>query len=456
MALTVIHEPSNRYINIFTDYFFEYHSSISDIINYKYKIDYQEQSGGLWSTIDTFARFPQPDTNIKFDFRRYLSTKRDSDYFLDNYNQSNGIYFDVLCKDFRLIVSDEYAYQFPWGIFDSSGNQLGTGVSAHSYKYYNAYDLKLTFTYPGSAQQPIFQVGSVVELIDNSNPLTNANTINGIYTVLEIGLDYIVVNGTYDSTITYYTGSVVWADKRQVVGTGTGHTYTSSTFTAVNSCKEDTGMLYTSLPSIGYNLRANSILLIPAIQYSAATITNNGSTVLNITQSATTNSLIRYQIPTTASTVGISIRGNSGTTDSRTFNIILKCDSKFKTVTLNFLDRNGAFIPFYFDLTNTKQLDVLNNNWKGLNSNNRAVKYQIDTQITERYQLTSDWLNDAENALFEELFASNYIYMFYEGSITPVKVLITDKSLQKKRTQTQKLYNYTLNVEVAIEKFTNQ
>jgi hypothetical protein len=246
----------------------------------------------------------------------------------------------------------------------------------------------------------------------------------------------------------------VWADKRQITNSAT--TYTSATYNSLNSCNEDGGMLYTSLPSSGYNLRTNSNLLIPVIQYSALTVSINSSINLNITQTAITNNLLTYTIPSSATTLDISVTGASGTTQIKSFTVNDKCENHFKKVTLNFLDRNGAFIPFYFDLANMKSLQVTNSNWKGLNSNNRAVKYQIDTQLVESYKLTTDWLNEAENSLFDELFTSNYIYMFYENSSTPVKVLITDKQLQKKRTATEKLFNYTLQVEIATEKFINQ
>ena len=45
----------------------------------------------LWNTIDTFERFPQPDTNIKFDLKKYISSGIDSDYFEANYMKAKKI-----------------------------------------------------------------------------------------------------------------------------------------------------------------------------------------------------------------------------------------------------------------------------------------------------------------------------------------------------------------------------
>lgn len=540
MALTKIEEPVGN-INLYTNYAFEYHSDIYDVINFKYKIEFQEYitksttifdgynsngayfgtgaTGNLisssvftgvttqigdkvivgnltgatyangtyyinsatttgtiiyvtgttifsgftegtpyfkitglrtnWETIDTFERFPEPSTNVRFDLRKYISSGIDSDYFYANYAKANGIYDNPLDRQFRLRISEEYAYQFPWGIFTSTGFQTGNGVSANTPKYYNLYDLKLTFTYPTQQQAPIFKVGSVVELLDNG-PSTNTDSINGIYTVLEVGTDYVVVNGVYDSTKTYYSGSILWSDRRQITNTAT--TYSSVTFTALNSCNEDGGKLYTSLPT-NYNLRCNSVLLIPVIDYTGITVTNGATTVFSTATTATTSSLLKYIIPCTATTVGINVTGVSGGTDTRSFNIIDKCESKMKKSTLYFLDRKGAFIPYYFDLHDTKLADVTNTNWKGLNSDNRSVKYQIGTQVSEKYKLTTDWLNKAENTLFEELTQSSYIWMDYENSGIMQKVLIIEKSFEYKNVNREKLFNYTITVEVAKEKF---
>jgi hypothetical protein len=455
MPLSVINEPSSVF-PIWTDYYYQYSSTINSNINFKYFIEYQEYNGTTWSTIDQFARFPDPDGTTTFNLRKYLSAKVESDYFLQNYNSANGLYADPLEKVFRLKISEEYAYQFPYGIFDSSGTQIGTGVSANSTKYYGIYDLKLTYTSAvvGDTHTPIFEVGSVVQIIDNSNPITNLASINGIYTILEVGINYIVVNGVYDESKTYYTGTVLWSDHRQIINPST--IYTSGTFYALNSCNENGNHIFSSLPDY-YTLRTNSILLIPIIGFKTVNIYNGATLLLTAAGSSQGNYLLRYKLPSTAMTIYINVSDGSGTSiENKSIIVSDLCNPRFDRVDLYFLDRKGSFTPFYFDLMNIKTLNIVNNNYKSMDQYGRTNKYQIDTQVSEQYKLTTDWLSVEQAKLFEELVESAYLYMFYEGSSVPQKVLIVDKQFETKRIQTTRLLNYQITVEISKEKYIQQ
>lgn len=458
MAITVVNEPSQHF-SIWKDYYFKYSSSISATINFKYNIQYQElvtiSGTPTWVTQDTFSRFPDPDGSTTFNLRQYLSTQTVQDYFPANYSLADGLYTNPLNNKFRLIVQESYAYQFPWGIFNSSGVQLDPGVSASSTKYYGLYDLKLTFTYPGASQTPIFIKGSVIELIDNSNPTTNPDSINGIYTVLEVGINYIVVNGIYDAGKTYYSGSSLWSDHRIVINSSTA--YTSGSFISINSCSNDDRYFYTSIGG-SYTLREGSVILIPIENMYGIQIWDEDISdyILDDRLSVTGDALFKWTVPNNLHSYQIYvIDSDENVVDTIDIKVIEKCESKYKKTTLNFLDRNGAFIPFYFDLLNTKQLSIVNSNWKGQNTYGRTTKYQIDTQLNEQYQLTTDWISDKESDLFQELFASSYIWMYLENSSVPQKVLVVDKQLQVKKIQNQKLINYQLIVELANEKFIN-
>src|ERR1017187_10140794 len=160
--LTVINEPS-QYFSIYKDYNFKYNSDINSVINFKYKITYDEfVSGTIYNNVDTFERFPEPDGTTTFNLRKYLGSKINSDYFPNYYSLSDGLYPNPLNKNFRLRIQEEYAYQFPWGIFNGSGTQIGTGVSPNLTKCYGIYNLKLTYTNPLGQASPLFQVGSVI------------------------------------------------------------------------------------------------------------------------------------------------------------------------------------------------------------------------------------------------------------------------------------------------------
>lgn len=450
MSITVRTEP-NSIQPIYTDYKWQYSSDLYNLINFKYKINFDTYvSGTTFTTTDTFERYPEPNTYATFNLRKYLSSKFESDYFYDNRNNNNSIQPNPLETKFRLRIQEEFAYQFTYG------NNTDSGVSANSTKFYNLYDLKLTNL---DNIAPVFTVGAVIEIIDNSNPITNDLALNGIYTVLAVGSDYIVINAVYDPSRTYYSGSVLWSDRRQVVNSAT--TYTSSTFTALNSCNTNSNKhIYTSLQS-NSNLRVNSLLMLPIIVGKTVKVMTDESVPVELfndvlTTGTTGNGLLVYKTPTTPKKIKVIVYNNSSSVlEELPLNIEDKCTGRFNTVTLYFLDRSGAFIPFYFDLVNIKSIQTTNSNWKSLNEFGRTQKNQIDTQVTEQYQLTTDWLTDKESDLFEELFTSNYIWMDYGVGETIVyqKVLIVDKQTQVKKTHNNKLFNYQINVEISSEKF---
>lgn len=451
MALTILNQP-NQIFPIYTDYNWVFESNLKDLINFKYKINYDTFiSGDTFTLTDTFERFPEPNGNSTFNLRKYISSKIESDYFINNLGAFNSIQPNPIESKFRLRVQEEYAYQFPWG------DDTHTGVSENPTKFYNLYNLRLTNM---DNTTPLFSVGSVVELIDNSNPLTNENSINGIYTVLGLGPGYIVVNGIFDPGKTYFSGSILWSDHRQVVNLGT--TYTSTTYTSLNSCQKDTGKhIYTSLID-NSNIRINSSLMLPIIDGKSVEIwtVETSPTELfneNITTGTSGNGLLCYQILDTPMTIRITVKdAGEGILEEMDLHIVDKCNGRFTPVVLYFLDRNGSFIPFNFDLVNIKSIQTTNSNWKGLNQSGRSIKNQIDSQVTEQYQLTTDWLTDIESDLFEELFESNYIYMQDNSESGFSKVLIIDKQTQIKKTVNNKLFNYQINIELCNEKFINQ
>jgi hypothetical protein len=449
--ITELNTPNDTF-SIYRDYNWKYSSDLYNLINFKYKINFDTYvSGSTYTLTDTFERYAEPDTYATFNLRKYLSTKNNPDYLLQNIGGFNSIQPNPIQTKFRLRIQEEYAYQFAYG------DETHTGVSANPTKFYNLYNLRLTNM---SGIAPMFTVGSVVEIIDNSNPITNDVALNGIYTVLFVGPDYIVINAIYDAGRTYFNGSALWSDHRQIVNAAT--TYTSTTFTSIASCKIDNQHIYTSLNSYD-NVRINSFLMIPILDGKSVQIWTveeepNLLFASDITTDNVGNGLLCYVVPSTPVQIEIMVFDVDENLIGDFFlNIIDKCTGRFTPVVLYFLDRSGAFIPFYFDLVNIKSIQTTNTNWKSLNSYGRSQKNQIDSQVIEQYQLNTDWLSDRESDLFEELYTSNYIYMQDDSDDAGfVKVLISDKQTQIKKTHNNKLFNYQVNIEIAREKFINQ
>lgn len=145
--------------------------------------------------------------------------------------------------------------------------------------------------------------------------------------------------------------------------------------------------------------------------------------------------------------------------EPQTFCIENRC-SRYEDIQLVFMDKLGSFIPFHFDLVNrhTKNIERVNyqqdygkyapasNNWK-YNSWDRGTS-SLDTKVTERYQITSNWVTQQQSDLLVDLIESPEVYWFKEDG-TVVAINITDSSVERKQIINDQLINYTINFELA-------
>ena len=451
--LTTINEPNSSF-SLYNDYYFEYHSSVNEKVNFNYIYTYQELKGLTWSDVQSFDRFANPIGNLKITLRDYLSTKFESDYFQTHFPLV-GIYDTAIVKSFKLKIQESFAYQFPFVNLNSSGVEIGTGVTKNSTKINGLYDVKLTYSKTGgSSITPIFTVGSVVEIIDGSDPsvIDPTKGLSGIWTILEVGIDYVIINATYDSTHTYYSGSVLWSDRRRIIDASTQ--YISSPFTFINNVSV-TRNIQTAAPTY-YQLRSGTKISIPILNIPADSQINIyvDGVLVDTYFPSQTNIQLDYVVPVgSLLTIEVYNGGTDTYYDTFNFSILDKCESWIKKTTLYFLDNQGAFIPFYFDLIKTRNVEITNKNYKTIDETGRTYKYQSDTIKVVKYELNTDFLDEATSLYFEQLLECPYVYVDFDNVHTIQKCLIVDKSQSIITKNNKRMIQYKLNIELSKTEF---
>ena len=155
-----------------------------------------------------------------------------------------------------------------------------------------------------------------------------------------------------------------------------------------------------------------------------------------------------------------AVGGVSKISEVKTFNIVDKC-SKFENIKLFFLDRLGSYIPLNFDKVSKYDISNVRSNYKQNYGNYDSVANAwgytthargtttYDIVTTESIMCTSDWLNDEQVELMYILLNSPDVYYIDEDGVYRA-VTITTSSYEKKKRVNDKLLNYTITFEYAI------
>jgi hypothetical protein len=423
-----------------------------------YKVEYLEYNGTSYSTVEEFENFPNPSGNVILNLRSYLETKFDNDYLMST-SLSNGITNTYISKDFKIKVSETYAYQFPFVELDSLDAVIGTGVTQSSVKYNILYDTKLFYSKVGSSViTPIFDKGSIVEIIDET-PTNNTNPKIGLlgqWTILDVGVNYVVINSTYDASRTYSNGSILWSDRRRVESVDT--TYLSGTFSCINN-QSLTKKISTNAPD-NYELRPGSIINIPLnnLPIGGSIKIYKDTTLLNTYTYDKAFKHLTYNIPSltsglTSQTLYIRIYNSSDSlVEEKPFKIYEECEATIKKVELYFIDEAGSYMPYYFDMKNQKSIEVQNNTFLTYDKYGRTTKRQINQIKTIKYEINTKFMDELTSKYMEELFQSNHIYMRYENKalesvIDLEPVIIVEKSTQINTKNNKRLLSYKLTIE---------
>lgn len=143
---------------------------------------------------------------------------------------------------------------------------------------------------------------------------------------------------------------------------------------------------------------------------------------------------------------------------------------RFPGVRLFFLNEYGGFDSFNFMLADRRSYSTMRESYRRQPDNRRtgydatsrrfeALTRNFNTEVTEKYKLTSDYLTDTEAALLVELLTSPLIYMQVDAAgyggtgnvLIPVDVKTSTYDLKK--TALDKMFNLELDLELTYQNY---
>lgn len=138
------------------------------------------------------------------------------------------------------------------------------------------------------------------------------------------------------------------------------------------------------------------------------------------------------------------------------FNYNPQC-SYYPTVRLHWLNKLGAFESFNFIRNSTKSLELERKQFKaplsiGYNKSDR-LKTNFNTTINDTISINSDWINEEQSVLLEQLATSPVIYL--ERSATDfIAVNITNTNYEtKKYLDNRSLFNLSFDIEYTYSRY---
>ncbi len=129
--------------------------------------------------------------------------------------------------------------------------------------------------------------------------------------------------------------------------------------------------------------------------------------------------------------------------------------SRYDITRLYYLSRSGRILYKQFSLASTKRMTKKTSNVRlgkgnvvsGIMTTNRWDRevHEVSNVTTYTSTLTSDWISESQNEALQELFDSPIVWQ-HDGT-NYIPVTITDTSFDFKKHNSDKLFNYTVNIE---------
>ena len=127
---------------------------------------------------------------------------------------------------------------------------------------------------------------------------------------------------------------------------------------------------------------------------------------------------------------------------------------KYDSTRFMFLNSLGQFDYFTAKLFNKKSIDINRTTYKKNLAYNYVVGDRgttvINVKASESHTVTSDWIDTDTSQWLTELFLSPEVYILDEAGVI-IPVIIDNNSIDVKRTDNEKLINYTFNYSMANE-----
>jgi hypothetical protein len=152
--------------------------------------------------------------------------------------------------------------------------------------------------------------------------------------------------------------------------------------------------------------------------------------------------------------VNVEIRATVGSLSTYTYTVENFC-SKYNVTRLYYLARSGRILYKQFSLASSKKASKKTSNVRlgkgnvvsGIMVSNRYERevHEVSNVTTYTNTLISDWISEEQNEALQELFDSPIVWQ-HDG-LNYIPVTITDTTYEFKKHNSDKLFNYTVNIE---------
>jgi len=148
------------------------------------------------------------------------------------------------------------------------------------------------------------------------------------------------------------------------------------------------------------------------------------------------------------------------TTNSRKIKLRQKCNSKYESYNLHFLNRVGGYDTMKFGLVNKRNSEYeksyfRRNEWQltgsqisKVDSYNRYNESNINYNIQHKntYHLISNWVSGQDYEWLAQLVSSPIVYMEVQGAYFPVTIV--NNNYNYKLEISDKLFNFEIDIEI--------
>ena len=182
----------------------------------------------------------------------------------------------------------------------------------------------------------------------------------------------------------------------------------------------------------------------------------------SITYTQTANSVNTLSFYTVGAFIGVienyslkEITNAGATSTTQVIEIDNVEECRYTESKLTFINKFGAFQDVWMLGNSKKAINVKSDTWNRRNlitggGSFRPTTIKNTTNVNEKITLNSGFYPESNNVVFEELMQSNSVWL-WDGSNT-YPVIVKDSTFNFKDSNTDKLINYTINIEFASNK----
>ena len=247
-------------------------------------------------------------------------------------------------------------------------------------------------------------------------------------------LNYVVATGTTKSFLTNSPSSkLIRDDERETIGiiyTNVSLLYTD-VFVNV-TITEITGGTINQQKSIYTSISGGTL------------IHTIGTGIWNLNSWLTTNIDPLLHSKYTVNIVVSDINNDTIASETKTYVLDTQC-TKYDVTRFMFLNSLGQFDYFTAKMFNKKNIAIERVRYKKVLDYNYSVGARgrsiLNITASQTHSVTSDWITTATSEWLTELFLSQEVYIVENGVIIPID--INNNSIDVKRTENEKLINYT-------------